>query len=105
MIVWIIDVDPVRRALLRAELIARGHDALGYVTVRDAIDAVLESRPGAIVVNLRGQPLPLVERLPQLGVPVTVIGDAEELAELPEGGWIAMPREVGVGEIADRVTQ
>lgn len=89
--------------MLRAELIERGLDAAGYVTVRDAIDALPERRPDAIVVELRGQPMPLVERLPRLGVPVIVIGGAVELGELPEGEWIVMQRPVSIGEIADRV--
>ena len=33
-VVWIIDVDQWPRAMLRAELIERGYDAVGYVTVR-----------------------------------------------------------------------
>jgi DNA-binding NtrC family response regulator len=104
-VVWIIDAGQWPRAMLRAELIERGLDAAGYVTVRDAIDALPERRPDVIVVELRGQPMPLVERLPKLGVPVIVIGGAVELGELPDGQWIALRRPVSIGEIADRVTE
>ena len=34
-VIWIIDAEQWPRALLRAELIERGYDAVGYVTVRD----------------------------------------------------------------------
>ena len=102
-VIWIIDAEQWPRALLRAELIERGFDAVGYVTVRDAIDSLPERCPDAIVVDLRGQPLPLVERLPKIGVPVVVIGGALELSELPEGPWIVMQRPVSIGDVADRI--
>ena len=64
--------------MLRAELIERGFDAAGYITVRDAIDSLLWRRPGAIVIDLRGQPLPTVERLLDLKVPVIIVGGTPE---------------------------
>ena len=102
-VIWIIDADQWPRAMLRAELIERAFDAVGYVTVRDAIDSLPARHPDAIVVDLRGQPLPLVERLPKIGVPVVAIGGALELSELPEGPWIVMQRPVSIGEVADRI--
>lgn len=90
--------------MLRAELIERGLDAVGYITVRDAIDALPERHPDAIVIDLRGQPMPLVERLPNIGVPILVVGGAVEIHDLPKGAWTAvMQRPVSIGEIADRV--
>ena len=104
LVIWIIDVEQWPRALLRAELIERGFDAIGYVTVRDAIDSLPERRPDAIVVELRGQPMPLVERLPAIGVPVVVIGGTLDVSDLPDRAWAAvMRRPVSLGEIADRV--
>jgi len=103
MVVWIIDAEHWPRALLRAELIERGFDAAGYVTVRDAIDSLPERRPDAIVVELRGQPIPLVERLLDLHVPIFVIGSTPEIHDLPEGDWTVLHRPVSIGEIADRV--
>jgi hypothetical protein len=96
-------LERVAAAMLRAELIERGLDAVGYVTVIDAIDALPEPWPDVVVVELRGQPMRLVERLPRLGVPVIVIGGAVELSELPHGEWIVMQRPVSIAEIADRV--
>lgn len=103
-VIWIIDAEQWPRAMLRAELIERGFDAVGYITVRDAIDALPERHPDAIVIDLRGQPLPLVERLPKLRVPVIVIAGISEINDLPDLGWAAvMRRPVSLGEIADRV--
>ena len=103
MVVWIIDAEQWPRALLRAELIERGFDAVGYITVRDAIDSLPERRPDAIVVQLRGQPIPLVRRLVNLHVPILVIGSAPEIHDLPGRDWTVLPRPVSIGEIADRV--
>ena len=103
-VVWIIDAEQWPRALLRAELIERGFDAVGYVTVGDAIESLPLRPPDAIVVDLRGQPLRFVERLPGIGVPVLVVGGTPEINDLPELGWAAvMRRPVSIGEIADRV--
>ena len=103
-VVWIIDVEQWPRALLRAELIERGFDAVGWVTVRDAVESLPERFPQAIVVDLRGQPLPLVERLPTLGVPVLIVARVPESNDLPDGEWAAvLRRPVSIGEIADRV--
>jgi hypothetical protein len=103
-VIWIIDAEQWPRAMLRAELIERGFDAVGYVTIRDATDALPERFPNAIVVELRGQPMPLVERLLTIGAPVVIVGGVPEINDLPEGEWAAvMRRPVTLGEIADRV--
>jgi DNA-binding response OmpR family regulator len=103
-VVWIIDVEQWPRALLRAELIERGFDAAGYETVRDAIDSFPLRRPDVVVVELRGQPMPLVERLLALRVPVLIVGGIPEINDLPRREWAAvMRRPVSLGEIADRV--
>ena len=103
-VVWIIDTEQWPRALLRAELIERGFDAVGYETVRDAIDSLPDRPPDAIVVDLKGQPMPLVERLLKIGVPVIVVGGVPDINDLPEGGWAAvLRRPVSLGEIADAV--
>jgi len=103
-VIWIIDAEQWPRALLRAELIERGFDAVGYITVRDAVESLHERPPSAIVVDLRGQPLPQVGRLLEIGVPVLVVGGTPEIHDLPEGKWAAvLRRPVSLGEIADRV--
>lgn len=103
-VVWVIDAEQWPRAMLRAELIERGFDAVGYITVRDAIESLPLRRPDAIVVDLRGQPIPQVERLLKLEVPVIVVGGTPEINDLPDGGWAAvLRRPVSLGEIADRM--
>ena len=103
-VIWIIDAEQWPRALLRAELIERGYDAAGYITVRDAIDSLPWRRPDAIVVELRGQPMPLVERLLELDVPIVVVGGVLEIHDLPAANWTAvLRRPVSLGDIADRV--
>jgi DNA-binding NtrC family response regulator len=103
-VIWIIDAEQWPRAMLRAELIERGFDAVGYITVRDAIESLPLRPPDVIVAELRGQPLGQIERLRDIGVPVVIIGGAPELNDLPSEGWEAvMRRPVSLGEIADRV--
>lgn len=103
-VVWIIDAEHWPRALLRAELIERGFDAVGYETVRDAIDSLPSRPPNAIVVDLRGQPVPQVERLLRIGVPVVIVGGVPEINDLPDAPWAAvLRRPVSLGEIAERV--
>ena len=101
-VIWIIDGEHWPRALLRAELIERGFDAVGFETVRDAIDQLPWRPPDAIVIELRGQPH--AERLLEIGVPVVVTGGIPEINELPALPFTAViPRPVSLGEIADRV--
>jgi len=92
-VVWIVDVEQWPRAMLRAELIERGFDAAGYVTVRDAIDSLPWRRSAAIVVDLRGQPLPLVERLLGSSVPLDrCIGRLRACSSQTTSGSIAAAR-------------
>jgi FixJ family two-component response regulator len=103
-VVWIIGAEHWPRALLRAELIERGFDAVGYETVRDAIDSLPWRAPGVIVVDVKGQPMPLVERLLKIGVPVVVVGGVPDINDLPDREWTAvLRRPVALGEIADAV--
>ena len=90
--------------MLRAELIERGFDAVGYITVRDAIESLPMRRPEVIFVDLRGQPMPLAERLLKLGVPVILLGGATELSDLPKGNWAeVLQRPISIGEIAEKI--
>jgi hypothetical protein len=102
-VIWIIDADHWPRALMRAELIERELDAVGYETVRDAIDSLPVRRPDAIVVDARGQAVPQVERLLKLNVPLIVVAGVPEVNDLPEADWVVMRRPVSIGEIAEAV--
>ena len=104
MVVWVIDAEHWPRALLRAELVERGFDAAGYLTVRDAVDSLPVRPPDAIVVNLRGQPLPWVERLLGIGVPVVLVAGSPEIHDLSDREWAAvLRRPVSIGEIVSVV--
>ena len=104
-VIWVIDAEHWPRALLRAELIERGFDAVGYETVYDAIESLPLRRPDAIVVDLRGQAMPQVEKLAKVGVPVVVIGGLAELNDLPSVAWASvLRRPVSIGEIVETVS-
>ena len=86
VVIWVIGEEQWPRALLRAELIERGHDAVGFLSIRDAIDHYLTRKPDAIVVEPRHQPAELLERLRKIEVPI-----------------IEIARPVSIGDIADQV--
>jgi hypothetical protein len=97
--VWIIDSEQWPRALLRAELIERGFDAVGYVRAADAVPARF---PDAIIVELRGVTRDDVAQLFQLGVPVIGIASTPEPEWLDDFPWSRrFHRPVSLGEIAD----
>ena len=90
--------------MLRAELIERGFDAVGFETVDDAIFALPTRPPNGIVVDIKGQPMPQVEKLLKIGVPVIVVAGVVELVDLPQAKWEAvLRRPVAIGEIAAEV--
>ena len=39
-ILWVIDSEQWPRAMLRAELIERGYDPYGFITIGDALDSL-----------------------------------------------------------------
>lgn len=107
-VVWIIDSEQWPRALLRAELIERGFDAVGYITISDALASLPGRAPDAIVLEFRNQDLspPTIDRLFALGVPIIAIGGIPEINEpvVQEHPWTALLRRpVSIGEIAQRV--
>jgi len=89
--------------MLRAELIERGLDAVGYIR---AADAAPSRFPDVIVVELRNVHRDEVARLFQLGVPVIAIAGKPEPPWLNEFKWTAvLRRPVSIGEIAYAVTR
>lgn len=107
--IWVIAADRGPRAALRAELIERGHDAIGSETLRDA---VLAGRlPGArapalIVLDLQDQTVtaPLLDALFALGAPVIAVAGAadEALRAHPWSAWLRRP--LTLGTIANTVS-
>jgi hypothetical protein len=107
--VWIIDAEQWPRASLRAELIERGHEAVGFVTALDALTrlALRREPPALAVIDLGGQPSnpgPL-DALLRAGFPVLAIGGAAWATDsLRARSWAAfLRRPLTVGAIADEV--
>ncbi len=108
--IWIIGSDHWPRAFLRAELIERGYEAVGFESVRDGLSALIlrpAERPRLIVLDLRDQAAARpVAALVDRGVPVLAIGGAtawsdEQLRHLVWAGFLRRP--VSLGAVADRV--
>jgi hypothetical protein len=111
-VLWVIDSEQWPRACFRAELIERGYDPYGFITIRDALESLsLQARvpkPELIVLELRGQELTaqLIEAIRGLQIPTIVLGGAAELNEplVQAQQWqIVMRRPVSLGNIADAV--
>ena len=104
-VIWIIDSEQWPRALLRAELIERGFDAVGYVSVADASPAIGERFPDVIVIDLRGASREEAAELFQIGVPVIAIAGIPEPEWIGEFPWATLLRRpVSIGDIADAVS-
>ena len=107
--VWIIDAEQWPRASLRAELIERGHDAVGFVTALDALTrlALRREPPALAVIDLGGPPSNprQLEALLRAGFPVLAIGGAAWATDsLRARPWAAfLRRPLTVGAIADEV--
>jgi hypothetical protein len=99
------------RAALRAELIERGHDAIGFETLRDAVLAgrLRGARPPALVlIDLQDQAVDdrWLDALFAPGSPVVAVaGAAEEgdarLRARPWARWLRRP--ITLGAIADAI--
>jgi DNA-binding response OmpR family regulator len=107
-VVWIVSAEHWPRALLRAELIERGYDAVGFVRVADLLRAWRARRPALVVVDLAGQHgLDVAFRVwERAGVPVLGIAGAAEASWDSVRGfaWAALLRRPQtIGGIADSV--
>ena len=110
-VVWIIDSEQWPRACLRAELIERGYDAYGFITIQDALEWFTQpASPAAdsIILELRGQKLTkqLLEAIQNLNVPIIVLGGSTELNEslIEERKWDeVLKRPISLGKVADVV--
>jgi DNA-binding NtrC family response regulator len=111
-LLWVIDSEQWPRACLRAELIERGYDPYGFITIGDALESLSrqppEPKPALIVLELRGQDLTeqLIEAIRALRIPTIVLGGATELNEpvVQARQWqVVLKRPVSLGKIADVV--
>jgi riboflavin biosynthesis pyrimidine reductase len=112
-VLWVVDSEQWPRACLRAELIERGFDPYGFITISDALDSLSRtesSKPEVIILELRGQNLTteLVQAIRNLGIPTILLGGNPELNEpfIQQGKWeIVLKRPVSLGKIADVVQE
>lgn len=112
-VVWIIDRQHWPRAWLRAELMERGFDAVGYITIAHALISLYhyrERKPCIIVVELNEQDITRLEleALTHIGVPIIVLGGAAELNQdiIREFKCtVIMQRPFTIGEVADMVEE
>ena len=107
-VVWVISALQWPRACLRAELIERGFDAVGFAGLGAALASLEVTWPAAIALDLVDLPLSEDElsALAQAGIPVVLLGGAQETA--PEGrrhgAWASiLQRPFTIGQAADAV--
>jgi hypothetical protein len=111
-VVWIVDSEHWQRACLRAELIERGYDAVGFETIRDALTSLAAGspRPQVVIIDLKGQDVGAGQPsifVPQ-GVALVGIAGAIEIAqrhvhELPWSSLLRRPISLGaVADVVDR---
>ncbi len=110
-VIWIIDREQWPRANLRALLLDRGFDAIGYEEV-DGVMAALKDphqpKPCIIVLELHAlsPSEEELDALARLSIPVVAIAGAVELSQpwVKKFNWAALiQRPVRIGQIADRV--
>lgn len=112
-IVWIIAGHQWLRACLRAELLERGFEALGYTEIRQALRALCNdwlARPQIIVLDLCDQCFSRyqLEILTGTGIPILVLGGALDLSEpvVQEMRWAGiMKRPFFISAVLDRIEQ
>ena len=108
---WIVDTEQWPRACLRAELIERGYDAYGFVTMGDALESLFKGtspKPEAIVLELRGQDLTpaTMDKIRSLGIPVILLGGNSDLNDpiVIQHQWdTILRRPFSLGMVADVV--
>ena len=109
--VWIIGADHWARAALRAELIERGYDAVGFVRLKDAVAELVVSprrRPRLVILDLQDQSLDerALGTLLGAAIPVVAVAGATGAADarVRDRSWAAfLRRPLTLGAIADAV--
>jgi hypothetical protein len=112
-IVWIVNAQHWPRAYLRAELIERGLDAVGYEDLGDALAALHgpgAARPAVVVLELCDLSLTQdsLDALAEAEIPTILLGGAVELRSPLVRGfpWAAtLQRPFTIGQAADLVAE
>ena len=106
--VWIVDRQHWPRALLRGELLESGLDVVGFVTVENALVALVSAaatRPDLIIIELKGLGVgdaEILDRLAQTGLPVMLLGGVVELNSdtVRLGEWVTiLKRPFTLGQV------
>ena len=108
-VVWIVDSQQWPRAYLRALLLERGFDAIGFVELAHALAALKTPhypKPQVIVLELHAMSPTEEERntLTRLRIPMIALAGAVELSEgwIKEVQWAALiQRPITIGQVAD----
>jgi hypothetical protein len=108
-VLWIIDSEQWPRACLRAELIERGYNPYGFMTISDALEALtagMSPNPQAIVLELRGQNLTdsVIESIRALKIPTIILAGNPEINDplIAKHQWdMLLKRPFSLGTIAD----
>ncbi|HEY7372056.1 MAG TPA: hypothetical protein VIF57_07735 [Polyangia bacterium] len=109
--VWIVNADHWPRAYLRAELIERGYDAIGFETLKDALARLVLARalrPALLILDLDGTVVDERQRaaLAAARVPIlSVTGAGAAAVDAAPSGPLAatLRRPLTIGAIADAV--
>ncbi len=115
-VVWIISSEQWPRALLRAELIEHGYDAVGYLNLDQALTALpsrIGEEPAAIVLDLNNQLITsdLLSALKQEATPTIILGGMVETEDplIHRFSWTAvLKRPFTIGDVLavlDRVAR
>jgi hypothetical protein len=110
-VLWIVDSEQWPRACLRAELIERGYDPYGFITIADGLNALsgaTSPKPEALVLELRGQTLTpeSIETIRKLRIPTILLGGNSELNDpmIKQNQWqTILRRPFSLGTVADLV--
>jgi DNA-binding response OmpR family regulator len=112
-IVWVVDSEHWPRVYLRAELIERGFEAIGYAHLSEAV-ALLRlgagARPSAIILELRAQYIEprLLDGLTGSGIPVILLRGTSEADEQIVKAYrfaAVMRRPLTIGSVVDKVEE
>jgi hypothetical protein len=109
--IWIVNAAHWPRAFLRAELIERGYDATGFVTLEEALHRLRltrarERRPALLVLDRHEQAMDesASELLHHAGVPVLAVADLAHPSSERTGPIVeVLHRPLTIGNIADAV--
>jgi len=108
-VVWIVDSQQWPRAYLRALLLERGFDAIGFMELAHALaalNALHYPKPHLIVLELHAISPTEEERntLTRLHIPMVALAGAVELGEewIKEVQWAALiQRPITIGQVVD----